>query len=125
MKIGIDINLSVCRAEGYLMMEFNSKKLVKNGKLDKDCYVRFTATSGCLAWNDNGKLLPPQLRKTDAYILDVQYTFNDLLELYEQNKANIDSCCDYGNCKPDFENPTEYDMLNLASNIDCYYGINY
>lgn len=124
MKIGTDINLYTCRAEGYLMMEFNSKKLAKNGKLDKDCYVRFTATSGYLAWNNDGKLLPPQLRKTDAYILDVSYNFNDLINMYYQNKKGIDSCCDYENCKPDFENPNEYDMLNLASDINCYCGLN-
>lgn len=124
MKIGTDINLYTCRAEGYLMMEFNKNKLIKKGKLDKDRYVNFTATSGYLAWNNNGKLLPPQMRKCEAYILNVSCTFNDLLDMFKQNEKGISNFADYEHCKPDFENPTEYDMLNLASDIYSYCGLN-
>ena len=124
MKIGSDVSLHVCRAEGYLMMEYTKNKLFKKGVLQKDVYVRFTATGGYLAWNANGKLLPPQMRKTDAYILDVSLCWDDLIEIYEYNKKGIDSLCDYEHCKPNFDSPSEYDMLNLASDIHRYCGLN-
>ena len=123
MKIGSDVSLHVCRAEGYLIMEYTKNKLFKKGILQKDVYVRFTATSGYLAWNDNGKLLPPQLRKADAYILNVGLCWDDLIEIYEYNKKGIDSLCDYEHCKPNFDSPSEYDMLNLASDIHSYCGL--
>ena len=123
MKIGTDINLWTCRAGGYLMMEYNKNKLLKKGILQKDVYVRFTATSGYLAWNENGKLLPPQLRKTDSYVLDTEFCWNDLVEMYEADKKGIDSFCGYENCIPDFENPGAYDLLNLADDINSYKGL--
>lgn len=117
--IGQDVNLATCRAEGYLMMDFNRNKLFKKGVLQKEQCVRFKATAGYLTHDENGK---PLDIGTKLYV-DSVLSWNDLMEIFERYKDEITSFADYANCNPNFENPNEYDLLNLASDINSYCGL--
>jgi len=133
MRIGTDISIATCRCEGYMVMDFKKRKLIKKGILDKDCVVDFTVSIPEY-WNDAGKpMLPPRdtnnpryfERMPVLYALDTCASWNDIMDIISDDKdrASVASCCDWSNCSPNFKNPTEYDLLNLASDVNCYFGI--
>ena len=123
MRIGTDVSLQTCMDEGYTVMDYAVRKLFPRGRkngIDKDCQCRFSAS------------FPTYIRKECATegdpfcmrrMFDVNYSWNDLVAEYERNKAGIDSCCDFANCAPNFENPTAWDMLHLADCINSYCGL--
>jgi hypothetical protein len=125
-KIGTDISIAECRRSGYMVMEF-SPDLIKNGKLDKDVGCTFSV-SNPNAWTDSGT---PDISKFDTEPLwdlsphDTEYSWNDLMEFIKDTKKYImvEKCCDWGKCIPNFDNPTEYDMLHMASDIHFTLGI--
>ena len=120
MKIGTDVSLQTCRDEGYMVIEFSVRELYPNGRkngIDKDCPVNCT------------KSYPDYIRKEMGWsvgdsmmMLDEDYSWNDLLEIYLRHKDGIDSMI---GASYDVENiePTEWDILNLASDIDSYCGL--
>lgn len=117
MKIGTDISLAECRKEGYMVIEFRVKELYPNGRkngIDKDHPVNCT------------KSLPEHCRYgyvgEQIIYMDVDWSWNDLVELYLRHREGIDSMI---GSTYDVENmnPTEYDILHLASDIDMYCGI--
>ena len=122
MKIGTDVSLETCRAEGYMVIEFAVRELYPNGRkngIDKDCLVNCT------------KSYPDYIRKEQGWgvgdpviMLDVDYSWNDLMELYLKHKKGIDSLIGASYDVETIE-PTEYDILNLASDIDAYCGLDY
>lgn len=114
-KIGMDISIPVCKAEGYMTVD-----LVK---FTTDKLLHFTATMPDYC---NKKVTDKLGRKTrhNSLRVDTFLSWEDLVEIYERHKAGIDSFCDYENCKSDFNNPTIYDALRLASDIDAYCGLN-
>jgi len=106
MRIGTDVSLDTCRAEGYMTM-----------LIDKADLKRFDPEK----WFTFGKTLPD-------YVSDVHYKFskyytgshsaNSLWELYTSRKEGIDSCCGM-----EHEFPTDvYGLLSLASDVDSYMG---
>jgi hypothetical protein len=127
MKIGTDISLRECMASGYLMMEFKKRELFPKhlkGKMDKDAYVNFEQTMGWITHTENGYPKVPGTPKRRLYSLyDCCYTFNDLLQIYIEYKDSIDSMCGMTEDDRNLDNPTEYDMLNLASDINAYCGL--
>jgi hypothetical protein len=122
MKIGTDVSLQTCRDEGYMVIEFAVRELYPNGRkngIDKEHCVNFT------------KSYPDYIRKEMGWspgdsmiLLDVDYSWNDLIEIYQKHKKGIDSMI---GASYDVENiePTEYDILNLGSDIDAYCGLDY
>lgn len=89
------------------------------------------------AWNDSGR---PDISNFDhserldpialnpLWIhdpIDTGFSWNDLMELIEkpEDRAFVASCCDWDNCQPEMDNPTEYDMLHLASDISSAIGL--
>ena len=132
MKIGTDISIAECRRSGYMVMDFKKKELVKKGILDKNANVTLSA-SNPIAWNDAGKPMinsdhyGNQLIHSPLWSLEpTNYSFNDLLDLIKTTERfeSVASCCDWKNCQPNFDNPNEYDLLHLASDIHCYQGLN-
>ena len=121
MRIGTDMSLATCRAEGYLMMEFKKRELITKGKLNRDVWVTFLATGGYVTHDENGYPLEIGTKMW----LEVGHTFNSLMELYEQYKESIDSMCGYSteDRQRELADPNEYDMLNLASDINAYCGL--
>ena len=104
--IGTDVNLDVCKAEGYTMIQFDARK-----KFNPDMYYRIFA------------YYPEDIEDFKGEInTDVNYTFNELVELYEKYKESINSFAEtdkYIN----FTNPDYYDFLNLASDLLAYCGL--
>ena len=132
MKIGMDISIAECRRSGYLVMDFKKRELIKKGKLDKDAVVIFSA-SDPMAWNDAGKPMinsdryGNRLEHIPLWSVDnSEYSWNDLIGFINtpEKMESVASCCDWKNCKPNFDNPNELDLLCLASDIHCCMGIN-
>jgi hypothetical protein len=105
--IGTDISLDVCKAEGYMMIQFDARK-----KFKKDEEYRIFAHA------------PDYIEELkNEVLIDVFYSFNELIEMYEEDKKSIDQCC--GTERDlDFNNPNFFDFLNLASDINSYKGLN-
>lgn len=103
--IGIDCSLDVCKAEGYMMVQYDARK-----KFNPDMEYRAMAHY-------------PQFQiATDDLRTDEMVSFNRLKELYLEDKASIDSFAETDKFV-DFDNPGYYDFLNLASDVIGYKGI--
>jgi len=123
MKIGMDISIAECRRSGYMVMEFKKRELFTKGILNKDAYATFSL-SFPEAWNDAGK--PMVGTEYTLWSLEPsEYSWNDLMEMIEdpERRASVADCCDWENCNPIFDNPTEHDMLHLASDISAAIGL--
>jgi hypothetical protein len=124
MKIGTDASLAECYKEGYTVIEFKVRELFPNGRknpMNKDCYV------------DIIQSIPEHIRAEIATegnpfgvgrFLDESYSFNGLVEIFEEKKEELTKFGDLNNCPIDFKNPSEYDFLSLADTIHAYMGLN-
>jgi hypothetical protein len=117
MKIGTDISIQECRDEGYCVIEFAVKELYPNGRkngIDKEHCVNFT------------KSLPAYMRGVgeQQIYLDVDYSWNDLVEIYLKHRDSIDSMIG-DTWYIETLKPNEYDILHLGSDIDSYCGLDY
>jgi hypothetical protein len=117
MRIGTDVSLDVCRAEGYLMMDYKKRELFVNGVFQKDCYVRFiTHAPGYILEEMHGTSRPVGVKTIS---LDVELTAQDVWERYREYWKAIDSST---GCKNEF--PTnEHELLNLACDVSSYSGL--
>lgn len=118
MKIGIDVNMSTNIAEGYLIAEFKKRELFTKGKLNPNVEMRFFAHLPDFILEEiygTAKPVGVSILCTDVYL-----SANDLWEMYEQDKCGIDSVCGItGRIFPE----NEWDMLNLAADINAYKGL--
>ena len=110
MIIGTDVSLKVCKEEGYLMAEYDGRR-----KFDPNRYYRVFG------------YLPNYIAKEigareNTIHIDIEITFNELVEIYERHEIGINKCCDT-NQHVNFEKPTYFDFLNLASDINAYIGL--
>ena len=135
MKLGSDVSIAECRVSGYMVIEYKKRDLIKKGILDKDCRVSLTVSNPD-AWTDCGRRIPPVNNIYDyeanhgippvrAYILDDEYSWNDLMKFLNDfdRRKSVESCCDWKHCKPNLDNPDEYDFLRLASDIQFCYSL--
>lgn len=105
--IGTDISLDVCKAEGYMMIQFDARK-----KFKKDEEYRIFAHA------------PDYIEELkNEVLIDVFYSFNELLEMYEEDKESINNCCETDK-HINFDSPNFYDFLNLSCDINSYKGLN-
>jgi hypothetical protein len=117
-KIGTDASIQTCRAEGYVIVNYPSKKDLKG--IDKEQYFDIEQSnprrweSGHLNQGDGEKLF-----------VDDSKSFNDLVEILNADYEGVSSFADYKNCPPELENPTIIDFLHLASDLVNYYGNHY
>ena len=117
-KIGTDVSIQTCRAEGYIVVEHPSKKDVKG--IDKDQCFDITQ-SNPERW-ESGYL---NQREGQQYLVDDSKSFNDLVGILNADYDAVASYADYENCPPELDNPTIYDFLHLASDLVNYYGNHY
>ena len=117
MKIGLDVDMKTNIAEGYLMAEFKQRELYKKGVLQKDVQIRFFAhlPEYCLE-DQYGTVNPIGVKRI---ITDRNITINELWEFYQDYKKEIDFFI--GTEYTDIS--SEHEALNLASDIDGYYGL--
>jgi len=120
MKIGTDVNINICRVEGYPVIEFKKRELIQKGILDKEYQVKITISNPCM-WTDTGYPIPGTFR-SDLYQINDSICFNTLIDIFNSYGENIKEFCDFKNCPIELENPTEYDFLVLVSVINGYSG---
>lgn len=110
MIIGTDVSLTVCKEEGYLMMEFDGRK-----KFDPDRQYRVFAYLPSYIAEEIG--VDPNTTH-----IDTEISFNDLVEDYERNEIALNR---YGETDKwvNFENPNYHDFLILADDINGYKGL--
>lgn len=110
MRIGMDVSIECCRAEGYMVMDYPVHAF-KASPTTVDC--RFTRS------------IPEYAR--DGFIgekiimVDIMLNWEDLFETYLEHKSGIDSMI--GGSYKKTDTPEPYMLLNLASDIDMYCGI--
>lgn len=114
MLLGTDVSIDVCKAEGYTMIKFDGRKAFDRTK-EYEIFAHYP--NYCIEDSDG------EIKKNDK-VFEAYLNFDDLMELYEKDKEGIDSLV--GNHKShyyDFENPTYYDFLHLADDINSYKGL--
>ena len=112
MIIGTDASLDTCKNEGYLMIKFDARK-----KFDiNTCYDIFSYYPDYIIKESNG-----QITKNEK-LTDTCASFADLTETYNRYKKELDDFAET-NEAVNFEDPTIYDLLNLASDISSYCGL--
>ena len=110
MRIGTDLSIQECRAEGYMVMDYPVHAFRKN---PTSTICRFTVSK------------PDYIRL--GYVgekiiyIDEEFDYADLWEMYETYKDEIDSFVGFTRKKS--KTPSPYDLLSLASDIDAYCGI--
>lgn len=105
MLVGQDISIDVCKSEGYIYINFNTKEF----KRDKE--YRVMQKFPC--WDE----------LKGQYIVDVFLTFDEVMEEYLEDKEGIDSFAET-NLHVNFVNPTIHDFVNLCSDVNSYKGLN-
>lgn len=117
MKVGIDVDMSTNIAEGYLIMEFKKRELIKKGKLDMDVYVRFYCHYPDYALKEMyGTENPVGVKRI---MTDVELTGKDLWEMYQEDKKGIDSFIGDSLTEP-FD---DYTLLHMADSVNAYRGL--
>lgn len=113
MRIGEDVSIQECRDQGYLVMDYPAYKFKKN---PTTTYCRFTDS-----W-------PHWYREERGYGVgdpiirfDMEYNWEDLWEIYQDYKKGIDSMI--GGSHKYTLNPEPHEVLNLASDINSYCGL--
>jgi hypothetical protein len=110
MIIGTDISLRECKAEGYMMAKYDSRK-------------KFTLDTEIIFF----EYLPEYIREEMGIkgLGEKRWTrmsTTDLWEMYQYRKEGIQSCCDYH--VDNINELTSYlDALFLADNINGYIGL--
>ena len=122
MRIGTDVSLKTCMDEGYTVMDFEVRKLYPRGRkngIDKDYQARFSASFPDYIRKEMGCQEDPfGMRRA----WDTTASWNDLLELYKYNPG-VDECCGIEPGSRNMDNPTEWDMLKLAADLNSYCGL--
>ena len=126
MKIGTDWSIATCRDEGYMVIEFKKRELIKKGVLQKDVFVECTQS---LAVDDRWKNGRPQIGYTrnELYsVLDIEHSWESIMEFFEMHENDIMSMCGANNREEyciNFDYPNEYDLLHLISDVNSYMGL--
>ncbi len=117
MRIGTDVSLETCRKEGYLMMEFRKRELVKKGELQTNVNVEFIEHYPDYILKEMHGTENPvgQPRIMTSVVCDA----NDIWEKYLEDKESIDKCAGLSHKFP----TCEYSLLSLASDINGYKGL--
>jgi hypothetical protein len=108
----MDVNMSTNIAEGYMIMEYKKRDLIKDGKLDPECYCRFLQH-----W-------PDYVRRSEGWfgrkrlLLDIELNTNELWERYAEYKKDIDRFVGYERTYPE----TPCDLMVLAGEVQSYCG---
>ena len=117
MLTGTDINIYICRSEGYPVVS-HGKSPLKPSKP-----YRLTI-SNPEAWLLSGQT---KIKHKDYkyYITDTLISYEDLWQEFLKGGTHIKSFCDFENCpipspsqSPDFN-----DFVNLAGVVSSYFGI--
>jgi hypothetical protein len=110
MRIGTDVSIQTCRAEGYMVMDYRVRDF-KKAPTTTDCRLTRSIPDYCRFGYIGEKIIR----------LDIMLNYNDLFELYKDNKNGIDSLI--GGEYIRTETPKPFELLHLAQDIDMYCGL--
>jgi len=116
--IGTDVSIECCRCEGYVVIYANANRK----PINKDKPYRITQ-SNPEYWTDCGRVKFGAHR--GQYLVNDNKSFNELLEILNEDYDAVANSCDYENCPINIDEPTIYDFLNLASDLVWYCGNHY
>lgn len=105
--IGTDVSLEVCRNEGYLMVQ-------PAGRFKQDKQYRVFAYWAHWQGENSDR----------ALAIDTTFSWNDAKRIYEAHKAGLDSFADDMAALMATEKPGYYDLIQAASTINPYCGLN-
>jgi len=126
MKIGTDVSIAECRDSGYMVIEFKKRELIKKGVLQKDVYVECSQSLPVDDRWQNGRPMIGYTRHELYSVIDIAHSWESIMEFFEKYETEIMSMCGATNRKEygvNFDHPTEYDLLNLISDVNCYMGL--
>jgi len=117
MRIGQDVSMQVNIAEGYMIMEYKARDLVKHGKFQPDCECRFIQhfpdyVKSELGWRPGDPSLA----------VDIELSANDLWGMYTQDVEIYEGINSFIGESHNFP-LSEYMLLQLASDINSYVGL--
>jgi hypothetical protein len=112
--VGQDVNMETNILEGYLCVQKPKKFYEKE-------YYQLVRTNPMNDFQDEIEDAILENYNQFGGIVGA-YSWNDLLELYKPNKKGIDNCAATDR-RVNFENPTIWDFLMLADDIDGYCGL--
>ena len=118
MRIGLDVNMDTNIAEGYGILEFKKRELYVKGQFNPKCDVRFIRhypeyIKDEMVGNYTSRVGIPLM-------VDTSISAQDAYEQYQRHASSIDSFC---GTEPRTVPSDEYELLNLASDIDQYCGL--
>lgn len=116
MRIGQDVNMDTNIAEGYGILSYRKSDLYVKGKFNPNGEARFIRhfPDYCIAEaKDAGQELP-------KFLTNAAVSAQDVFEQYQKHANSIDSFC---GTEPRTVPSDEYELLNLASDIDQYCGL--
>jgi|SRR6478609_5631394 len=117
MKTGTDISISVCRSEGYPVVEHARGK----GMNPKQEYM--LTISDPRSWSDSGYRLQG---KDEYYLYYDKISYVELHEQFEKQGKGIKDYCDHASCPiltPTDDGLCFDDFVNLAGILMDYCGI--
>ena len=114
MRIGTDVSIQTCIAEGYLMMNYKKKELFTNGKINKEVDCQFITHLPDYVKEEMGWKVGD-----NSIDMNVSLNANDIWELYLDNKSGIDSFIGMEH----IDIKSEYDLLHVASDVNSYMGL--
>lgn len=104
MLVGQDVSIDVCKVEGYVYVNFNTKEFKKDKEYRVMCkYPSYTDLKG-------------------QYSLDIYTSWESVLEQYLEDKEAIDDFAETY-MHVNFEKPNIHDFVNLCSDVNSYKGL--
>lgn len=104
--IGTDVSLDVCYHEGYMMGIFHNDD-------DFDRETDYRLIQYYPEWVRENHHRGRSIKQ-----LDIHLSFNDLVDIYKENRESVNSIADTENYV-NFDDPCEYDFLHLASDLQA------
>lgn len=128
MKIGTDVSIRECRDSGYMVIEFKKSELIKKGILQKDVCVK-CSQSFPESWTNGRPNIASILENEPIWAVnpdEISHSWNSIMWYFEKYEKQILSMCGCASREDycvNFNNPNEYDLLNLISDVAAYCGL--
>lgn len=118
MRIGQDINMQTNIAEGYAILEYKKRDLYNKGQFNTNGIARFI--------RHYPDYIKAEMVKHSGSIVDMRLmvdttiSANEVFEQYKHHQSGIDS---FTGEKDRTVPANEYELLNLAADLDQYCGL--
>ena len=114
--IGTDVSIEECIQSGYTIIDTNGEEF------DREKSYRIMEFYPDYVLEEMEVENIEEVDRFNYMLVDTEYSFNELIEVYNDNKKGMDSSCET-HIHVNFGEPTFYDFLNLASDCSSYCGL--